>query len=121
MRARLGAGLGHSCLEVPVGMLPPVGHFLIDFLNLAVAQSQPQLYLLPSCQALVVQLGGGQHLQACLSHRSADQGLDHWLRSHTSFQKRNTSCSPLPESLLHERTSLRLATQIHPHVLRARG
>lgn len=70
MRARLGAGLGHTCPEVPVGMLPPVGHFLIDFLNLAVAQSQPQLYLLPSCQALVVQLGGGQHLQACLSHRS---------------------------------------------------
>lgn len=112
-----GWGLGRAipalrCLWVCC--LPWATHCLISKAR-PVAQSQ--LCPLPSGQAPGAQLDGGQHLQVCLSHRSADQGSAHWPQNGSSFQKRKASCLPLPESLLHDKTCPRLATWLHPHVV----
>lgn len=96
---------------------PPIAQF-----------SQPGLWLRASFSIAACHLARPQWLnwtgastsQACLSQGSADQGSVHWLHSSSSFQKRKVSCPPLPESLLHERTGLRLARWFCPHGVGAR-
>lgn len=101
-------------------MQPPrAAHCLISKAR-PVAQNQPQLCWLPSGQAPVAQLGGSQHLQSGLSQRIADQGSIHCTHSSSLFWKK-VSRSLLPESLLHERTGLRLARCFHPDVVRGKG
>lgn len=96
---------------------PPIAQF-----------SQPGLWLRASFSIAACHLARPQWLnwtgastsQACLSQGNADQGSVHWLHSSSSFQKRKASCPPLPESLLHETTGLRLARWFCPHGVGAR-
>ena len=97
-----------------------MGHALLDFQSQACGFEPASALLLPSGQAQVAQLDESQHLQACLSWRSADQGTAHRAHGGSSFQKK-ASHLLLPEPLLRERTGLRLARSFYPDVVRGRG